>query len=435
MSGEPSSLFWFRRDLRLEDNHGLYRALTAGARVRAIFIFDPDILGKLEDRDDRRVNFIHDRVNELAKRIAEHGGHLMVKYGRPVVVFEELLAEHPFTALHYNHDHEPDALVRDAAVEKMFRAKGCTVYSYKDQTVFERDDVLKDDGTPYTVFTPFGRKWRTALEATGLEHFPSERHLDKLEPWSNAQAAPTLGEMGFARATYEVPPFPPPVEQLRRYADLRNLPAKDGSTGVGVHLRFGTVSPRALVRLAGSHSDVWLNELIWREFFMQILWHFPHVVQGAFRPAYDRIAWHNDEGMFERWCEGRTGYPLVDAGMRQLRATGHMHNRVRMVAASFLVKDLLIDWRWGEAWFARWLMDFELSSNNGNWQWAAGTGCDAAPYFRVFHPTTQLKRFDPDLEYVRKWAPDHVAGKGPAPIVDHDQARKRAIAAFKEALA
>ncbi|MCB0766296.1 MAG: deoxyribodipyrimidine photo-lyase [Flavobacteriales bacterium] len=435
MSTEPASIFWFRRDLRLEDNHGLFRALSAGGRVRTIFIFDQDILGKLEDRDDRRVSFIHDRVSDLAQRIAEHGGRLLVKYGRPEAVFQELLAANKYGSLHFNHDHEPEALERDAAVERLFRAKGCDVHSYKDQTVFERSEVVKDDGTPYTVFTPFGRKWRAALEANGLVQFPSERHLDKLEPWSSAPAMPTLKDMGFVRSAYEVAPFPPPTEQLRNYAELRNLPAKDGSTGMGVHLRFGTVSPRELVRLAMKHSDVWLNELIWREFFMQILWHFPHVVKGAFRPAYDRIKWRNDEAMFQRWCEGRTGYPLVDAGMLQLRATGHMHNRVRMLVASFLVKDLLIDWRWGEAWFARWLMDFELSSNNGNWQWAAGTGCDAAPYFRVFHPTTQLKRFDPDLEYVKRWAPDHAAGKGPAPIVDHDQARKRAIAAFKDALA
>ena len=434
MNTAPLHIFWFRRDLRLHDNHGLYRALTSGAPVLPVFIFDRHILDKLEDRDDRRVSFIHDRVGALHRELAGHGGGLRVLHGAPDDVFTELIGTHRIAAVYTNHDHEPYARERDEKVGRLLAAHGIAFHTFKDQVLFERDEVVKDDGMPYTVFTPYGRKWRAAHAESGVPHHPSEDHMRGLAR-IDAPPMPTLADIGFTRAAYQVADAPPDAGQLQRYAAERDFPAKDGATGIGIHLRFGTVSVRDMVRLAMAHSDGWLNELIWREFFMQVLWHFPHVVHGAFRPAYDRIPWHNDPAHFVAWCEGRTGYALVDAGMRQLRATGHMHNRVRMVVASFLTKHLLIDWRLGEAWFARWLMDYDLAANNGNWQWAAGTGCDAAPYFRIFDPTAQLKRFDRELAYVKRWAPDHAAGNGPRPIVDHAAARLRALATYKAALA
>ncbi len=332
------------------------------------------------------------------------------------------------------HDHEAYARQRDARVGKALQARGIAFHTFKDQSVFERDEVLKDDGRPYTVFTPYMRKWRTRLAAEGLPAHPSQAHCDRFLR-TPPTPSPTLSEIGFDRSPYHVASLDPSVEQLRTYANTRDLPAEEqGTTGIGVHLRFGTVSVREMVRRAMEHSETWLNELIWREFFMQILWHFPHVEKSAFRPAYDRIPWRNDEEEFHAWCEGRTGFPLVDAGMRELRSTGTMHNRVRMVTASFLSKHLLIDWRWGEAWFARWLMDFELSSNNGNWQWAAGSGCDAAPYFRVFNPTVQLKRFDPRMAYVLRWAPEYGELVHPPPIVEHAMARQRALETYAKAV-
>lgn len=434
MNTAALNIFWFRRDLRLHDNHGLYRALISGMPVLPVFIFDRHILDKLEDRDDRRVSFIHDRLDGLHRELAGHGGGLRVLRGSPEEVFGQLIATHRITAVYANQDHEPYAHQRDEQVGRLLAGHGIAFHTFKDQVLFERDEVVKDDGKPYTVFTPYGRKWRAALAERGVPHHASEQHLHRLAR-IDVPPMPTLADIGFTHAVYHVADAPPDATQLQRYAAERDFPAKDGATGMGVHLRFGTVSVRDMVRLAMAHSDGWLNELIWREFFMQVLWHFPHVVQGCFRPAYDRIAWRNDPLHFEAWCEGRTGYPLVDAGMRQLRATGHMHNRVRMVVASFLTKHLLIDWRLGEAWFARWLMDYDLAANNGNWQWSAGTGCDAAPYFRIFHPTAQLKRFDRGLEYVKRWAPDHAAGKGPRPIVDHAAARLRALDTYRTALA
>lgn len=431
---EAVTLFWFRRDLRTHDNHGLYRALTSGVPVLPLFIFDRHILDTLEDRDDRRVSFIHDRVSGLNRELAGYGSGLCVLHGSPESIFRQLIATHRVNAVYANHDHEPYARERDEQVGRLLAAHGIAFHTFKDQVLFERDEVVKDDGRPYTVFTPYGRKWRATLAERKVPHHPSERQLHRLARFA-LPPMPTLNDIRFTRAAYHVAEAPPDAGQLQRYAEERDFPAKQGATGIGVHLRFGTVSVRSMVRLAVAHSDGWLNELIWREFFMQVLWHFPHVVHGAFRPAYDRIAWRNDPAHFEAWCEGRTGYPLVDAGMRELRATGHMHNRVRMVVASFLTKHLLVDWRLGEAWFARWLMDYDLAANNGNWQWAAGTGCDAAPYFRVFSPTAQLKRFDRGLEYVKRWAPDHAAGRGPLPIVDHAAARLRALETYRSALA
>ena len=426
-------LFWFRRDLRLNDNHGLYRALKEAGNVQPIFIFDTHILGKLEDTDDRRVSFLHDRVGTLDDQLRSHGSSLLVKQGDPLTIFRTLIQERAIEAVYANHDHEPYAMERDGSIKELLRENGIAFHTFKDQTIFERDEVVKDDDSPYTVFTPYAKRWRARLTEVGVPHYPSEHALGSLHKNVGPALIP-LEDLGFHYEPYDVVGLVPSTLLLERYASLRNTPSVAGTSRIGVHLRFGTVSVRDMVRLGMLHSDTWLNELIWREFFMQIVWHFPHVEKGAFRKAYDAIPWRDDEAGFDAWCAGRTGYPLVDAGMRELRATGSMHNRVRMVVASFLCKHLLIDWRWGEAWFARWLMDFELSSNNGNWQWAAGCGCDAAPYFRVFNPTLQLKRFDPEMKYVLKWAPEYGELNAPIPIVDHKTARERAIATYKSAL-
>ncbi len=431
----PITLFWFRRDLRLHDNHALFRALKDQGNVQPLFIFDRDILDKLEDVDDRRVSFIHDVISDLDAQIRSHGGSLWVEHGKPAEVIERITEQHPVKAVYVNSDHEPYGLARDKEVEDLLRAKGILMHSHLDHSIVAQSDVLKPDGNPYTVYTPYMRRWKERVRNSVIPAYASEDELAALAPAHEHTAIPSLDAMGFRNTAYTVPlARDPSVDLLRHYGDRRNFPGVEGTSRIGVHLRFGTVSVREMVRHAMRHSEVWLNELIWREFFMQILWHFPHVEQRAFRPAYDGITWRDDEASFLAWCEGRTGYPLVDAGMRELRATGFMHNRVRMVVASFLCKHLLIDWRWGEAWFARWLMDFELSSNNGNWQWASGSGCDAAPYFRVFNPSLQLQRFDPELVYVQRWVPEYGTSDQLQPIVEHRSARERAIATYKAAL-
>lgn len=426
------SIHWFRRDLRLADNHGLYRALTEHGDVLPLFIFDTNILDKLATRQDRRVDFIHRTLVDMDASLRERGSALHVAHGDPLDVWKKLLEHYEVTAVTANHDHEPYAEERDQAVRAFLEANGIAFRTFKDISIFERDEVLKDDGKPYTVFTPYARKWRALFDTRMAEPFPSEKHLGRLHKHKGTPL-PSLSTIGFERTDLEVPPLEVSDELLRRYHDTRNLPAINGTSKMSTHLRFGTVSVRELVRRSLALSPTYLNELIWREFFMQILWHFPHP-ERAFKPPYDNIPWQADEKAFRVWCEGRTGYPLVDAGMRELNATGLMHNRVRMVVASFLTKHLLLDWRWGEAYFATHLLDFELSSNNGGWQWASGSGCDAAPYFRVFNPTLQMERFDPQLNYVKNWVPEYGSANYAKPFVVHEVARKRAIETYKSAL-
>lgn len=422
------SIHWFRRDLRLHDNHGFFRTLTEHGDVLPLFIFDIKILGKLE-RFDRRVGFIHRTLEGLQKQLVTAGSSLRVEHGEPLAVWKRLIDVYDITAVTTNHDHEPYANERDRKISTLLMSKGIPFHSFKDISIFERGEILKDDGKPYTVFTPYSRKWHALFKPEMEAPFPSEKHLDKL--WKTAPLPmPSLGSIGFERTDLRIPPLELNDKILKNYQDTRNLPAVDGTSRMSTHLRFGTVSTRGLMRMARKTNMTYLNELIWREFFMQILWHFPHP-ERAFKPAYDNIAWRNDEKGFRAWCEGRTGYPLVDAGMRELNATGLMHNRVRMVTASFLTKHLLIDWRWGEAYFAQQLLDFELSSNNGNWQWASGSGCDAAPYFRVFNPKLQQERFDPQLNYVKKWVEEVGSANYAKPIVVHEVARERAIGTYK----
>jgi deoxyribodipyrimidine photo-lyase len=426
------SIHWFRRDLRLEDNHGLFRALQDHGNVMPLFIFDTTILSKLEDKADRRVDFIHRALERMQQEMVARGSTLLVEHGEPEEVWERLLERFDITAVTANHDHEPYAISRDGHVSELLASRGIAFRTFKDISLFERGEVVKDNGGAYTVYTPYMRKWKSLFHPDMAAPSPSALHLERL--WSASPIPiPSLEELGFRRTDLMALPSDVDAALLQNYHQTRDIPSVEGTSRMSAHLRFGTVSVRKLVREGLTHSPKYVNELIWREFFMQILWHFPHT-ERAFKPNYDAIEWRQDEGDLARWCAGRTGYPLVDAGMRELEATGLMHNRVRMVVSSFLTKHLLLDWRWGEAWFAAKLLDFELSSNNGGWQWASGSGCDAAPYFRVFNPHLQLEKFDPALKYVKIWVPEYGSANYVQPMVVHEVARKRALETYKQGL-
>ena len=427
-----TNIFWFRRDLRLEDNHGLFQALSSGLPVVPLFIFDRNILDELEDKNDPRVNFIYQALLNLQKKLEAFGSGLDVRYGHPEQVWKQLVKEYSVGSVFANHDYEPYARERDHSVAAILADQGIPFKTFRDQVIFERNQVVKENGEPYHIFTPYSKKWRSLLKQEDTRSF-SIKKLSGAFHKRDPIPFPALEEMGFVAGGSFTDPAPD-KEIILHYDRTRDIPSLAGTTRMGVHLRFGTVSIRQLVRTALSLNEVFLNELIWREFFMQMLWHYPRLVHEACKTDYERIAWRNNNGEYERWCRGETGYPLVDAGMRELNETGFMHNRVRMVTASFLVKHLLIDWRWGEAYFARKLMDYELSSNNGNWQWVAGCGCDAAPYFRIFNPTAQVKRFDPKLEYIRKWIPELDSFHYPKPMVHHEEARKRCLETYQRAL-
>jgi deoxyribodipyrimidine photo-lyase len=430
----PLSVFWFRRDLRLEDNAGLYHALKSGNPVLPFFIFDKEILDKLEDKDDARVSFIYKAIEELNKECQKQDSSLHVVYDKPERAWKELIEQYNVAAVYTNHDYEPYAKQRDGTIKDLLAKHGIGFKTYKDQVIFEKDEVVKDDGKPYTVYTPYKNKWYQKLKPFYLKAYPTEKYFKNLFKFK-APAVPALKEIVFVKSNITYPENEYD-KVIADYVKNRDFPAITGTSHVGVHLRFGTVSIRRCARDAYEAIDkTWLNELIWREFYMMILYHFPQTMDHAFRPEYDRIKWINNEEQFEAWCQGETGFPLVDAGMRELNATGYMHNRVRMVVASFLSKDLLIDWRWGERYFARKLLDYEMASNVGGWQWAAGSGTDAAPYFRIFNPDNQLKKYDPKLEYIKKWVPEYADfSKYPKPIVDHSFARERCLKAFKAAL-
>jgi deoxyribodipyrimidine photo-lyase len=427
------TLFWFRRDLRLNDNTGLHLALKSSNRVLPLFIFDTEILDKLTDKADRRISFIYTALEMLQTELVAAGSSLLVMHGKPVEIFKLLTDKYSIEAVYTNHDYEPYAFERDSSVSGLLKTKQIPFYSYKDQVIFEKQEILKSDGTPYTVFTPYSKLWKQKVGFQGITFEASEKLKSNLFRTAPI-ALPTFESLGFIRSitAFAKPKIDEAV--IRSYHLTRNLPYLNGTSNMGTHLRFGTVSIRMLVSKALELNEQWLNELIWREFFMMILSNFPYVVDRSFKSKYDLIAWRNDETEFLKWCNGETGYPIVDAGMRELNETGLMHNRVRMVVASFLTKDLLIDWRWGEKYFAEKLLDYELSSNNGNWQWAAGTGCDAAPYFRIFNPTEQAARYDPDSLYIKKWVKEFGTPDYAAPMVDHKFARLRALDAFKKAL-
>jgi len=429
-------LFWLRRDLRWHDNVGLTHALQSGFPVVPVFFFDPNILNELDDKSDARVSFIHGLLTEMQNTIVHFGSSLQVLHQSPVDAFQILLSTYDVKAVFTNKDYEPYALQRDETIKSQLASQGIPFHAFKDQVIFEEAEIVKDDGKPYTVFTPFSKKWKSKLQDHHTQEMPSAQLLHQLLKQPPI-AMPSLAEMGFEQSSIVVANHRSLVAIAPNYADTRNLPAIEGTTYLSPHLRFGSVSVRQMVKTLKSFPETLLNELIWREFFMMILWHFPHTVNKSFKPAYDQIVWNNNQQDFERWCAGKTGYPIVDAGMRELNNTGWMHNRVRMITASFLCKHLLIDWRWGEAYFAKKLLDFDLAQNVGNWQWVAGTGVDAAPYFRIFNPTTQQEKFDPKQLYIKKWIPEFGTAAYPKPVVIHEQARARCLekyAVVKQAL-
>lgn len=430
------SIFWFRRDLRLDDNRGFFEALQGDYPVLPIFIFDSQILDKLS-KNDARLTFIFDTLQELRKELSkQQESAIAFHYGNPENVFQTLAQSYDIQAVYTNHDYEPYATKRDKTIAQVLAAKNISFYTSKDQVIFEKDDIVKGDGKPYVVYTPFKNKWKEKFNASQLSICDSKAHLKNLIQ-NTVLPNITLEEMGFERSKIKIVEYTATSYLIDNYEATRNFPAiKNGTSRLGPHLRFGTVSVRQMMQKAiAEENEVFWSELIWREFFMQILWHFPHTVNASFRPKYDRIEWRNNEEEFEKWRNGQTGYPLVDAGMRELNTTGYMHNRVRMLVASFLCKHLLIDWRWGETYFAEKLLDYDLSANVGNWQWAAGSGVDAAPYFRIFNPTTQIEKFDKQHEYIKKWVPELQELTYPTPMVDHKMARERCLKIYKEAVA
>lgn len=430
MSGSKISIFWFRRDLRLDDNVGLQQALDAGLPVLPVFIFDTGILSQLDDPEDRRVDYIHQAISALDTALKTQRSGLQTYHCKPLDAVKYLTETYHVDAFYCNRDYEPQALTRDNEIRSYLAAKKIAFHDYKDQVIFDRSEIVKDDGSPYTVYTPYANKWRAALKPGHYApQSPAGGRYLAMEP-SNIMS---LEAIGFRRTdmVFENPRLD--AHTIGQYDRYRDYPAMNRTSHLGIALRFGTISIRRCVDFALQHNETWLSELIWREFFMQILHHFPHVANRCFKANYENIRWRNNPQEFERWCAGKTGYPIVDAGMRQLNQTGAMHNRVRMIVASFLCKHLLIDWRWGEAYFASKLNDYDLAANNGNWQWAAGCGCDAAPYFRIFNPTAQTKKFDKDLAYIKTWNPDFETEMTP-PIVDHRFARERTLAAYRAAL-
>ena len=426
------NIHWFRRDLRLSDNRALNAALNADKPVRCIFIFDTDILEKLSERDDARVNFIHQELKNIDSELRRMGSSLHVFHGKPIEIWHMLASTGEIAEVFCNRDYEPYAIARDKAIFELLETKAIKMNGRKDHVIFEKSEVIKDDGKPYTVYTPYSKKWKARLHGE-----PAAIRIETAKgifEQNVSGSIPSITQLGFSdNPKITIPSKEFPTEIVRKYHLQRDLPSQLGTSRLSIHLRFGTISIRKLVALALEHNEKWLNELIWRDFYHMILYHFPHCAEASFKPAYDQIEWLNDEQQFQLWCDGKTGYPIVDAGMRELNATGFMHNRVRMITASFLTKHLLINWKWGERYFASKLLDFDLASNVGGWQWAAGSGCDAAPYFRVFNPTLQTEKFDPELRYIKKWIPEfhhHYC----SPMVEHSFARNRAIATYKKAL-
>ncbi len=428
-----TNIFWHRRDLRIHDNAGLYKALKSGETIQPIFIFDTTILSKLPV-SDQRVLFIHQELQKLKAKYAELGSDLKVFHGNPRDIIPLIVETYNAKTVYTNRDYEPYALQRDKALFEQLKEKKCELIGAKDHVIFEKNEVLKADGLPYTVFTPYSRKWKEQLNEFYLSSYPVEKYSKYLNQ-TVAEPLASLENIGFnSEQTVEFPSLETPLSTIERYNETRDIPSILGTSRLSIHLRFGTISIRELARIAKAKNETYLNELIWRDFYQMIIFHFPHSARDSFKKQYDQIQWERNEAHFKAWCEGKTGYPLVDAGMRELNATGFMHNRVRMVVASFLTKHLLIDWRLGEAYFAEKLLDFELASNTGGWQWAAGCGCDAAPYFRVFNPTSQQEKFDKEFKYIKKWVPEFGTPAYPKPIIDHKFARERVLARYKEAL-
>ncbi|MFC4269778.1 cryptochrome/photolyase family protein [Polaribacter marinivivus] len=428
------NIFWFRRDLRLDDNVGFYNALQSKNPVLPIFIFDSEILKKLP-KDDARVSFIFETLQKMRSELQDNfESSIAIYHGKPKTIFEEILNDFEVEEVYTNHDYEPYARERDEEIKEFLSDKNVAFNTFKDQVIFEKNEVVKKDGDPYVVYTPYMRTWKEKFKEHNLTIYYTNSYLSNLIEHTRLPNL-TLSDIGFKKSTQEITPYTVTPTLIQEYEETRNFPAKDATSRLGPHLRFGTVSVRKMTKKAiAQKNEIFWQELIWREFFMQILWHFPETKDKAFKSKYDKIEWRNNEKEFDAWCKGKTGYPLVDAGMRQLNETGFMHNRIRMLVGSFLCKHLLIDWRWGEAYFAEKLHDYEMASNVGNWQWVAGSGVDASPYFRIFNPTTQIKKFDKDLKYIKKWVPNYQELTYPKEIVDHKEARERCLKVYKEAV-
>lgn len=428
-------LFWFRRDIRLTDSVGLHQALQSGHEVLPVFIFDTAILEQFPDKEDKRVQYLYQALQAIDQDLKLHNSGVCFLHDTVLQAFDTLVKTYKIKAVYTNADYEPSAIKRDTEVYHFLASKNIDFYAYKDQVMFQGDEILKSDQTPYKVYTPYAKVWRSKLEENALQDWSIPLKEAYFVARQEAFKIPTLEQLGYREAEdshFESPVFD--TTSIQEYTQNRDYPALDATTRLGVALRFGTVSVRTCVKQALAFNDTWLSQLIWREFFTSILYHYPHSARECFKKQYENIVWRNNEEEFDAWCKGETGYPMVDAGMRELNKTGYMHNRVRMVVASFLVKHLLIDWRWGEAYFAQKLMDYDLALNVGNWQWAAGCGCDAAPYFRIFNPTEQQKKFDKDLKYIKRWIPEYKETAYITPIVEHKFARERALLAFKRAL-
>jgi deoxyribodipyrimidine photo-lyase len=429
-----TALFWHRRDLRIHDNKGLFEALKQNEIVHPIFIFDKSILDKLP-KNDQRILFIYQEIESLKKSYQNLGSDLWVYYGEPSEIIPKIAQELNCSSVYFNNDYEPYALQRDQEIQVSLNNIKIEFIGNKDHVIFEKNEVLKDDGKPYTIFTPYSRKWKANLKEEDLREYSIEKYSGNLVQKKQDEAIITLEEMGFeSKVLHDFPDRIAKNEILKNYHLSRNFPAFKGTSKLSLHLRFGTISIRKLALIAREQNETYLNELIWRDFYQMIIFHFPKSAENSFKTQYDKIIWEKNEVHFDSWCTGKTGYPIVDAGMRELNATGFMHNRVRMVVASFLTKHLLLDWRLGAAYFAEKLLDFELASNTGGWQWAAGCGCDAAPYFRVFNPQAQQEKFDKSFEYIKKWVPEFGTSSYPEPIIEHKFARERILQRFKSAL-
>lgn len=424
------NIFWYRRDLRLDDNHGLFHALQSGNPVLLLFIFDTNIIDEL-DRKDMRINFIYDHLSSLNSQLQSFNSSILIKKGNPIKIWKDLINNNNIESIYLNKDYEPYAIQRDKEIEKLAKINNINYFSFKDQVVFEKDEIVKKDHKPYTVFSPYMKKWKHKFDTLNLDTYPSNNYLSNL--YSVTFNFPKLVDIGFNRIHLKLPKINLSEAFLKTFHKTRDFPSLPTSN-LSIYLRFGTISIREVINSVKNTSEIFLNELIWREFFMQILFHFPQVVSQNYKTKYDKIIWRNNDIEFKRWCNGETGYPIVDAGIKEMNQTGFMHNRVRMICASFLCKHLLIDWRWGEAYFAKKLLDYELSSNNGNWQWAASTGCDAVPYFRIFNPYEQQKKYDKNNSYIRKWNPEYLKNSYPKPIIEHKFARKRALDTYKKSL-
>lgn len=430
----PVTLFWFRRDLRLNDNAGLYHALKNHSDVLPMFIFDQAILDSLPSKD-LRVVFIHQTISELKAQLQQKGSDLLVQHGQPLSVYKKLLKNYKIQAVYANHDYEPSAVRRDEEIKKFCEANQIQFLTYKDQCIFEKKEIVTDQQKSYTVFTPYKKKWLNSLSPFYLKPYPNEKYEASYFKVKSPSKMISLKEMNFEDQNFQFPEKKVSFKMLSDYVEKRDFPYLENATShLGIHFRFGTISVRKAVKETLQKSPAWVSELIWRDFFMQVLWNFPQVEKTSFKPQFEKVAWRINPEEFKRWCEGKTGYPMVDAGMRELNQTGHMHNRVRMVVASFLTKHLFMHWSLGERYFAEKLLDYDMAANNGNWQWAAGTGCDAAPYFRIFNPTSQFEKFDPEAKYVKKWVPEFGTEKYTKPMVEHTFARDRALENFKKAL-